>query len=175
MRSPGSTRSRPGLVVTAAHVVAGEDDTLVALDSGARYVAQVVAFDVRNDVAVLRVGGLDASPLPLVAPRPGTAVAILGFPENGPLTSTPGRIGRTAVFLSEDAYGHGPVARAITALRGNVRHGDSGAPAIDGDGAVETTVFAARRGSRAGYGVPTDAVRGALDKADGPVPTGGCS
>jgi len=167
--------ARPGLVVTAAHVVAGEDDTLVALDSGARYVAQVVAFDVRNDVAVLRVGGLDASPLPLVAPRPGTAVAILGFPENGPLTSTPGRIGRTAVFLSEDAYGHGPVARAITALRGNVRHGDSGAPAIDGDGAVETTVFAARRGSRAGYGVPTDAVRGALDKADGPVSTGGCS
>ncbi len=162
-------------VVTAAHVVVGEDDTLVALDSGARYVAQVVAFDVRNDVAVLRVGGLDASPLPLVAPRPGTAVAILGFPENGPLTSTPGRIGRTAVFLSEDAYGHGPVARAITALRGNVRHGDSGAPAIDGDGAVETTVFAARRGSRAGYGVPTDAVRGALDKADGPVSTGGCS
>ena len=167
--------ARPGLVVTAAHVVAGEADTLVALDSGARYRAVAVAFDPRNDVAVLRVDGLDAPPLALVAPRPGTAVAILGYPENGPLAATPGRIGRTAVFLSEDAYGRGPVARAITALRGHVRHGDSGAPAIDADGAVETTVFAARRGASAGYGVPTDAVRGALDNADVPVSTGACA
>jgi S1-C subfamily serine protease len=167
--------AKPGLVVTAAHVVAGEDDTLIALDSGARYRAVAVAFDARNDVAVLRVDGLDSDPLPLVDPRPGTAVAILGYPENGPLTATPGRIGRTAVVPSQDAYGRGPVLRAITALRGRVRHGDSGAPAIDADGNVETTVFAARRGSRAGYGVPTDAVRRALDSADDPLSTGGCA
>jgi S1-C subfamily serine protease len=167
--------ARPGLVVTAAHVVAGEADTLVALDSGARYVAQVAAFDPRNDVAVLRVDGLDARPLPLVEPRPGTAVAVLGYPENGPFSATPGRIGRTAVVPSEDAYGRGPVLRAITALRGQVRHGDSGAPAIDADGDVETTVFAARRGSRAGYGVPATAVRRALDAAGAPVSTGSCA
>jgi S1-C subfamily serine protease len=155
--------------------VAGQDDTLVALDSGARYLAQAVAFDRRNDVAVLRVDGLDARPLPLVDPRPGTAVAVLGYPENGPFTATPGRIGRTAIVPSEDAYGHGPVLRAITALRGDVRHGDSGAPAVDANGAVETTVFAARRGSRAGYGVPSDRVRSALDHAGGPVSTGDCS
>jgi uncharacterized membrane protein required for colicin V production len=166
----------PHLVVTAAHVVAGEDDTLVALESGARYVAQVAAFDPRNDVAVLRVAELDARALRLVEPRPGTAVAILGFPENGPFAVTPGRIGRTAVVPSENAYGRGPVLRAITALRGNVRHGDSGAPAIDTDGAVETTVFAARRGSRGGYGVPASAIRRALDEAGGqPVSTGGCA
>jgi S1-C subfamily serine protease len=165
----------PSLVVTAAHVVAGEDDTVVALDSGARYRGQPVAFDARNDVAVLRVDGLDARPLPLVDPRPGTAVAVVGYPENGPLTATPGRIGRTAVVPSENAYGRGPVLRAITALRGHVRHGDSGAPAIDADGAVETMVFAARRGSRAGYGVPTEAVRRALDQVGGPVSTGGCA
>jgi S1-C subfamily serine protease len=167
--------ARPGLVVTAAHVIAGEDDTLVALDSGARYRGVAVAFDPRNDVAVLRVPGLDAPPLPLVDPHPGTAVAILGYPENGPLTATPGRIGRTAVVLSEDAYGRSPVTRAITALSGNVRHGDSGAPAIDADGAVEATVFAARRGSRAGYGIPTAVVRHALDRAGSPVSTGGCA
>jgi hypothetical protein len=102
-------------------------------------------------------------------------VAILGYPENGPLTATPGRIGRTAVVPSQDAYGRGPVFRAITALRGRVRHGDSGAPAIDAAGRVETTVFAARRGARAGYGVPSDAVRRAIDTADGPVSTGGCA
>ena len=167
--------AKQGLVVTAAHVVAGEQDTIVALDSGGRFPAQVVAFDSRNDVAVLRVSGLDARPLPLVDPKPGAAVAVIGYPENGPLTSTPGRIGRTAVVPSEDAYGRGPVLRAITALRGRVRHGDSGAPAVDADGAVETTVFAARRGARAGYGVPTSAVRRALDDAEGPVSTGGCA
>jgi S1-C subfamily serine protease len=167
--------ARPGLVVTAAHVVAGQDNTLVALDSGARYLGQAVAFDRRNDIAVLRVDGLDARALPLVDPRPGTAVAVLGYPENGPFTATPGRIGRTAVVQSEDAYGRGPVLRAITALRGDVRHGDSGAPAVDADGAVETTVFAARRGSRAGFGIPTEAVRRALDHAGGPVSTGDCS
>jgi S1-C subfamily serine protease len=167
--------AKPGLVVTAAHVVAGERDTLVALDTGGRFTAQAVAFDPRNDIAVLRVEGLDAQPLRLVDPKPGTAVAVIGYPENGPLTSTPGRIGRTAVFPSEDAYGRGPVLRGITALRGFVRHGDSGAPAVDVDGAVQTTVFAARRGSRAGYGVPTSAVRNVLGDADAPVSTGGCA
>ena len=167
--------AKPGLVVTAAHVVAGEQDTLVALDTGARFPAQAVAFDARNDVAVLRVSGLDAQPLRLVEPDPGTAVAVIGYPENGPLTSTPGRIGRTALVPSQDAYGRGPVLRAITALRGRVRHGDSGAPAVDARGAVETTVFAARRGSRAGYGVPTSAVRDALESAGAPVSTGGCA
>jgi S1-C subfamily serine protease len=165
----------PGLVVTAAHVVAGEQDTVVALDSGGRFVAHAVAFDRVNDVAVLRVDGLDAPALRLVDPREGTAVAVMGYPENGPLTATPGRIGRTAIVPSEDAYGHGPVLRAITALSGAVRHGDSGAPAVDAGGAVETTVFAARRGSRAGYGVPSSAVRRALDGARGPVSTGGCA
>jgi S1-C subfamily serine protease len=105
----------------------------------------------------------------------GTTGAVIGYPENGPLTATPGRIGRTAIVPSEDAYGHGPVLRAITALSGAVRHGDSGAPAVDAGGAVETTVFAARRGSRAGYGVPSSAVRRALDGARGPVSTGGCA
>jgi S1-C subfamily serine protease len=167
--------AKPDLIVTAAHVIAGEEDTLVALETGGRFPAVAVAFDSRNDVAVLRVDGLGSAPLPLVDPRPGAAVAILGYPENGPLTATPGRIGRTAVVPSQDAYGRGPVFRAITALRGSVRHGDSGAPAIDAAGQVQTTVFAARRGAAAGYGVPTDAVRRALDDAHGRVSTGGCS
>ncbi len=163
------------LVVTAAHVVAGEDDTVVELQSGTQLRAQAVSFDRRNDVAVLRVDGLTLRPLPLIAPREGTSVAILGFPDNGPFTISPGRIGRTAVVLAQDAYGHGPVTRAVTSLAGQVRHGDSGAPAVDKSGSVETTVFAARLGSHGGYGVPTDAIRGGLRQANGPVSTGGCA
>ena len=90
--------------------------------------AAVVAFDARDDVAVLRVAGLGAPAAPLVDPVEGQAVAILGYPENGPFTATPGRIGQTAIVLTDDAYGRGPVRRRITTLRGVVRHGNSGGP-----------------------------------------------
>jgi S1-C subfamily serine protease len=167
--------ARRELVVTAAHVVAGQDDTVVDLQSGGRLPAEVVAFDRSNDIAVLRVKNLALRPLALVSPKAGTPVAVLGFPENGPFTATPARIGRTSVVLAEDAYGTGPVTRTITSLGGKVRHGDSGAPAVDARGAVEATIFAARLRSTGGYGVPADVVRAALDSARGPVSTGDCA
>ena len=92
-----------------------------------------------------------------------------------PFTVTPARIGRTSVVLAEDAYGSGPVKRTITSLGGRVRHGDSGAPAVDAEGAVELTVFAARLGAVGGYGVPADVVRADLDGGGAPVPTGKCA
>jgi S1-C subfamily serine protease len=167
--------ARADLVVTAAHVVAGQRDTIVELQSGARLPAQAVAFDSRNDVAVLHVDGLGLRPLRLVSPRSGAAVAVLGFPENGPFTATPARIGRTSVVLAEDAYGKGPVTRTITSLGGLVRHGDSGAPAVDANGAVESTIFAARLRTIGGYGVPDSVVRKTLDSARAPVTTGDCA
>jgi S1-C subfamily serine protease len=167
--------AKPGLVVTAAHVVAGQEDTVVVLQSGERKPVDVVVFDRRNDIAVLRVQDLRLLPLRLVDPKPGAAVAVLGFPENGPFTATPARIGKTAVVLADDAYGSGPVTRAITSLRGRVRRGDSGAPAVDARGAVEATIFAARLGSVGGFGVPADVVRADLRAARGPVSTGDCA
>jgi S1-C subfamily serine protease len=118
----------------------------------------VVAFDVGNDIALLRVHDVSAHPLPMVDPRDGTPVAILGYPENGPLTATPGRIGSTQNVLTEDAYGGGPVSRLITAVAGSVRHGNSGGPAVDTAGAVQATIFAARIGAPSGYGVPASIV-----------------
>ena len=167
--------ARPNLVVTAAHVVAGQHDTVVDLQSGGRLPADVIAFDRRNDIAVLRVRDLGLRALPLAGGKAGTPVAVLGFPENGPFTVTPARVGRTSVVLAEDAYGSGPVKRTITSLGGRVRHGDSGAPAVDAEGAVELTVFAARLGAVGGYGVPADVVRADLDGGGAPVPTGKCA
>jgi S1-C subfamily serine protease len=165
------------LVVTAAHVVAGEHDTSVEIPGSlASYSADVVAFDKRNDIAVLRVSGAaPAVPLRIADARPNTPVAIIGYPENGPLTAIPGRIGRTAVVLTRDAYGHGPVPRTITAVAGNVQHGNSGGPAVDATGAVESTIFAKRASSKTGYGVPASFVRHALDGAKAPVSTGECA
>jgi S1-C subfamily serine protease len=164
----------PELVVTAAHVVAGQGDTVVQPPGSDPLRATAVAFDPRNDVAVLRVSGLRAAPLPLGEPDPGEAVAILGYPEDGPLSATAGRVGRTVAVLSEDAYGHGPVRRTVTALRGDIRSGHSGGPAVDRGGAVATTVFAAGRSGNRGFGVPDDPVRDALSGAREPVSTGPC-
>jgi S1-C subfamily serine protease len=167
--------ARPGLVVTAAHVVAGEDDTSVTTPSGATLRAQAIAFDPRNDVAVLRVRGLNVRPLRLVDPRPEASVAIVGYPENGPLDAVPGRIGRTVTVIAADIYGDEPVSRTVTGVSGDVRHGNSGGPAVDASGSVQTTVFAARRSGGGGYGAPASVVRRALASARSAVSTGPCA
>ena len=53
---------RPGLVVTNAHVVAGIDAPRVDRRGGRSYEARVVSFDSHNDVAILRVPGLQGRP-----------------------------------------------------------------------------------------------------------------
>jgi len=154
--------ARRGLVVTNAHVVAGISRPRVDLPDGRAYPATVVAFDVTNDLAVLRVPGLRGRALVLAEPDRGTPVALVGYPRNGPLTRTPGRLGGTRKVLSRDAYGGGPVGRQVTTLRGLVEPGSSGGPGIDAQGRVRTTVFARRPGERGGYGIPAELVRKTL-------------
>ena len=151
----------PHVVVTAAHVVAGASGILV---EGHRAAALVV--DRGQDVAVLGVPGLNAPALPIADPRNGESVAILGYPENGPFDARAGRMGATADVLE---HGH---LREVTAISGLIRHGNSGGPAVDENGAVVSTIFAARLGASAGYGVPPAPVRADLKKAQGPVSTG---
>lgn len=169
--------ARPGVVVTNAHVVAGQDDTRVlARGEEPGLEAQAIAFDPRNDLAVLRVDGLRAPSLELAGePRSGTSAAILGFPLNGPYDVRPGRLGPTREVVSQDAYGRGSVRREIVSLRGAVRSGNSGGPMVDGAGRVVTTIFAATTsGPRGGYGVPNAIVRDALAGGGGRVDTGPC-
>jgi len=159
----------PGVVVTNAHVIAGEQDTSVQDGGGSpSMAARALAFDPIDDVAVLGVPGLNAPALGLVqSPSLGTAGAILGYPENGPLRVTPGRIGRTQTVLTDDVYGRGPVSRVLTPLRGVVRPGNSGGPLVDSGGHVLTTVFAGtvNSGPRGGYGVANATVSSALAQA----------
>jgi uncharacterized membrane protein required for colicin V production len=166
------------LVVTAEHVVAGEVGTTLVRVPGRPlpFPADVVVLDVHNDVAVLRVSGLDLRPLRLADPQSGAAVGILGYPLDGGLTATPGRIGRSATVLTQDALGHGPITRTITALAGQVEPGDSGGPAVDAAGRVESMIFAKRKGSASGYGVPPSIIRGDLAHVGTrPVSTGECA
>jgi S1-C subfamily serine protease len=171
--------ARDGLVVTNAHVVAGQDDTTVQLaGAGPKLPARAVVFDSRDDIAILRVAGLDGRVLPIAsAPRSGASGAILGFPENGPYDVRAGRIGATRTVLTQDAYGRGPVQRSIVTLRGTVRPGNSGGPLVDARGRVAATVFAATRGGTpGGYGVPNSVVERELRRAgEGSVSTGPCA
>jgi S1-C subfamily serine protease len=171
--------AQPGVVVTNAHVIAGEHDTTVEV--GGRELqmsAYAIAFDPTDDIAVLRVPGLSLPSLTLDGdPSAGRGGAILGYPENGPFDARPGRIGTTQHIVTDDAYGRGPVSRLLTPLRGLVRPGNSGGPLVDRAGRVLTTVFASTTGGGppGGYGVANTTVSQALAGAGRMVGTGECS
>lgn len=166
----------PGLVVTNAHVIAGADDTTVTTRGGVELGATPVYYRPEQDLALLRVGA-DLPTLP-IAPerRVGSEAAVLGYPENGPYALAPARVGETRETVSEDSYGNGPVDRAITALSGEVRSGNSGGPLVDARGQVLGTVFAATTsGAPGGFAVPVELVREALHHASEEVGTGPCA
>lgn len=173
--------AEPHIVVTNAHVVAGEQDTSVEVGGRLPSLpAQPIAFDPTDDVAVLRVPELGLPSLSLDrSPASGSPGAILGYPENGPFDVQPGRIGRTQTVITQDAYGRGPVSRLLTPLRGVVRPGNSGGPLVDVHGGVLTTVFAGTVGGRpaGGYGVSNATVATVLREADASaqVSTGPCT
>jgi hypothetical protein len=169
----------PGEVVTAAHVVEGEHDTVVEVGGNPPDLpAQVIGLDTRNDIAVLRVAGLDAPALPLVTDPPDDrAAAILGYPRDGPFVLGAGRIGQTVEREAPDANGKGSVERLLTPLRGLVIPGNSGGPMVDVRGRVVATIVAETLGGGVlgGYAVGNAATAHDLAGAAGPVSSGSCA
>jgi uncharacterized membrane protein required for colicin V production len=166
------------LVVTNAHVIAGEDDTRIETREGESLDATPVVYRPRDDLAVLRVPGLARSPLPLAEePARGTAGALLGYPGSGDFSAVPARLGTTGEVSSQDSYGRGPIAREMTSFRGRVVSGNSGGPVVDAQGRVLTTVFASAVDTRPpeGLGIPNAITARALARAGGATGTGPCA
>jgi len=166
----------PGVIATNAHVVAGADDTTVTTQDGAELDATPIYYEPRQDLALLQVGA--ALPVLPISDRRrvGEDAAVLGYPENGPYSLSPARLGETRATISEDSYGNGPVERTITALSGSVRSGNSGGPLVDPRGEVVGTVFAATTsGPVGGFAIPAEQVREALGHTAGEVDTGPCT
>jgi S1-C subfamily serine protease len=164
---------RDGLVVTAAHVVAGASRVFVTRPDGISTPAVPVLFDGHNDLALLSSRDIGLPPLRLADPREGSAGILLGYPGGGAFTRIPVRVGRTSAFLARD-YRESLVWRTITSLRATIRPGDSGGPLLNPAGRVEGTVFARKEGEDVGYATPTEVLRKELAKPLRPVSTGTC-
>jgi S1-C subfamily serine protease len=133
---------QPGLVVTNAHVVAGEDDTEVELADGSVRDAEVVAYDPGRDVAVLRVDGLDTAPLPLRDAEVGDVGGVFGHPGGGPLEVSPFQVAEQIQAVGRDVYDRSRSERQVLVLASDLAPGDSGAALVDPQGQVVGLAFA---------------------------------
>lgn len=154
-----------GRVVTARHVVVGRTDVAVVTD-GATLPARVVVDDARTDVAVLRVDGLDVTPVAVAAGRvaPGTATVVAGYPGGGPLTAgTATVVGGTVLPAAGDG---GLALRPAYRLAADVRPGNSGGPLFDATGAVVGLIDArSLTDPDVGFAITTEPVLAALARA----------
>jgi S1-C subfamily serine protease len=166
----------PGLVVTNAHVVAGETDTTVLTDDNRELDAEVVAFETSRDIAVLRVEGLDAPPLRRADGDVGDAGAVYGHPGGAQLRVAPARIAQEIIATGTDIYRTSKSRRRVYILAARLAAGDSGAPLVNRQGAVIGVAFAidpARKGRA--YAVADDEVNPVLRAVqETPVDTGDC-
>jgi S1-C subfamily serine protease len=171
----------PQHVMTNAHVVAGVTHPRVTLPApgAATLAARVVLYDPDRDIAVLFVPGLRRPPLRFDGTMKTRADGVVaGYPENGPLTAVPARVGGEQEVTGPNIYGNKEVTRDVYTLSANVRHGNSGGPLLTPSGEVGGVIFAASAEvPNVGYAltdreVAPDARRGAT--ATRAVSTQGC-
>jgi S1-C subfamily serine protease len=170
-----------GLVATNAHVVAGESQgsTQVMIGDTA-YGATVVLFDPSFDLAVLRTAAPLGPALPISATfvGRGTQAAILGYPQNGPLTIGSAGVTSEITAVGKDIYNDNSVTRGVYSLQANVEPGNSGGPLIGPGGQVIGVVFSRSTVySDVGYALTSPGVLARVQEAElhrSGVSTGPC-
>lgn len=132
----------PGLVVTNAHVVAGEDRTELIRTDGTRVRARVVAFDPKRDLALLEAPQIDRDPLPMGDSEVTMIGAVFGYPGGGPLELSPFEIRDEVTAVGRDLYDASQTRRKVLILASALAPGDSGAALIDSAGRLVGVAFA---------------------------------
>jgi S1-C subfamily serine protease len=132
----------PDLIVTNAHVVAGESHTRVDTSDSRRLDADVVAFDAKRDLAVLRVPGLGLPALTRATAQVDDTGALFGHPGGGDLRQAPVRVAEQIVARGTDITHTVPTEREVFVLAAVTAPGDSGGPIVDQAGRVVGVMFA---------------------------------
>jgi S1-C subfamily serine protease len=192
-RAPSCSRALEGTgfvvgderVMTNAHVVAGTSEVSVEVPKSGggsqTEAARVVYYDEQVDIAVLAVPGLQARSLPFnfSGASTGDNAVALGYPLDGPFSSSPAKIRQRIQLRGPDIYESSTVTRDVYTIRGTVRSGNSGGPLVNPQGQVIGVVFgAAVDQGDTGFVLTADQVRAALDAAPtstGRVSTGSCA
>ena len=167
----------PDLVVTNAHVVAGQQRTIVVRPDGRRLRATVTVFDPARDLALLDVPGLGQQPLPIGNGKVGTTAAVFGHPEGqAELEVSPAGIRQQVNALGPDLYDLGVTRRSVYVLAAELAPGDSGGGLVDADGNVVGVAFAiSPDNSGTAYALAASELRGVLEAPrDGRAGTGPC-
>ena len=170
------------LVVTIAHLMVGMNEPTVELTDGRKLEAVLVAFDLANDLAVLRVPGAGLPPLPLSEAAPdGTRGAVLAWEAEGAPDPTPFRIDRPVTVRTEPVGGGERIERPSWLLAAETEVGDSGAALVaELDGRLNAVGVAWGASRRGGGGVAYATRSGALQELlassdlDQPVEVPGC-
>ena len=124
--------SRHGFLVTSAHVVTGCDDVAVWPGGIEQHEAQIVAADLRRDIALLSTEGETADiALASDPPHVGEATFGLGF---GVIVKQP----RTAMLSRGVFVGDGvtPTGDPVLVIQARVPEGASGGPVLVADGSL---------------------------------------
>jgi S1-C subfamily serine protease len=192
-RAPSCSRALEGTgfvignerVMTNAHVVAGTSEVSVEVPKSGggsqTEAARVVYYDEQVDIAVLAVPGLQARPLPFnfSGAQTGDNAVALGYPLDGPFSSSPAKVRQRIQLRGPDIYESSTVTRDVYTIRGTVRSGNSGGPLVNPQGQVIGVVFgAAVDQGDTGFVLTADQVRAALNAAPtstGRVSTGSCA
>lgn len=145
--------TKPDLVVTSYHVVAGADSILVQSTSGGldATLAELVAVDIDSDIALLRMNRtLPGIPLShrSTLPEAGTQLWVVGYPlEVTGLRSrrlamsdiAPDQLANALDSAARNdlvALGFPTLEQKVVQLEGDLLPGDSGAPVLDSNGVV---------------------------------------
>jgi len=135
-------------LITARHVVAHNLGGFVTLQraSGGTWQGEIQAEDAKNDLAVIRIDGRPAGAAPLwqqplrQPPAPGDALLLVGSPYGLSGTVTTGIVSRvTSKLIQTDAAAN---------------PGNSGGPAVDGQGHVIGVLVSGILGSGLSFAVP---------------------
>jgi len=167
----------PEIIVTNAHVVAGEATTQVLRPDGKRLTARVVVFDPQRDLAVLSVPGLNQAPLPVAAANVGDKGAVFGHPEGQiEVDVQPARVDGRRTATGRDIYNSASTRRDVLFLASRLAPGDSGGALVNEGGAVIGVAFAiAPDEPSTAYAISDKELRPVLAQPrKGPVGTGPC-